>query len=280
MLNQAVATLAPRSGNWRLLAAEGRFEIRLTRDPLDIAAAQRLRFNVFYEEMGAAPTPPMAARRRDFDDFDSVCDHLLVLDHAPALRPRVVGTYRLLRQPVAERHGGFYSASEYEIAPLVDRLGRAGSLLELGRSCVHADYRTNATIQLLWRGIAAYMAEHAITHMFGCASFAGTDVDRLALPLAYLHHHHLAPEGLRARAHAGRYVAMNRLAPEAISLRPALQALPPLVKAYLRLGGYVGDGAVIDRQFGTTDVFVLLPVERIAPKYYARFDRDEALAAV
>ena len=278
MLTETVDSPPRRRESWHLFAAGGRFEIRLSRNPVDIAAAQRLRYQVFYDEMSAVPTPAMAAAERDFDHFDALCDHLLVYDHSRPAGQEVVGTYRLLRHEVADRHGGFYSASEYDIAPLVRKFGVAGGLMELGRSCVQRDYRTNATIQLLWRGIANYMSDHAITHMFGCASLPGTDPDRLALPLSYLWHHHLAPPDLRVRALPDRHVAMDRLGYDNVSLRAAIQALPPLVKAYLRLGAYVGDGAVVDPQFGTTDVFILLPVERIAPKYYAHFERDEACA--
>ncbi|HYM29970.1 MAG TPA: GNAT family N-acyltransferase [Candidatus Cybelea sp.] len=260
---------------WRLTASGGRYEIRLTRNPADIAAAQALRYQIFYQEMSARPTAAMARVGRDFDAFDGICDHLLVLDHARPVGQTVVGTYRLLRQAVAERHGSFYSAAEYDIGTLIAATGAAGGLLELGRSCVHVDYRTNATIQLLWRGIATYMSDHAITHMFGCASLPGTDPQKLALPLSYLHHNHRAPPHFRVRALPERYVSMNILPAEQVNHRRAIQALPPLVKAYLRLGAYIGDGAVVDRQFGTTDVFILLPVERIGEKYMTHFERDE-----
>ncbi len=255
------------------LTAGGRFEVRVTRHPDDIAAAQGLRYRVFYQEMQAMPTPAMVASGRDFDQFDHLCDHLLVLDHDRAPGDRVVGTYRLLRQAIALRHGGFYSATEYDLAPLLAL--RGGSLLELGRSCVHADYRTNATIQLLWRGIASYMIGHGTTHMFGCASFAGTDPALHAMPLSYLHHHHRSPPGLAVSALPERRQPMDLLACEQVSLRAAMRAMPPLVKAYLRLGAYIGDGAVVDRQFGTTDVFILLPVDRIGEKYFSHFDRIE-----
>jgi putative hemolysin len=268
---------ANRAQSWRLVMAGNRFEISLTRDPREIALAQRLRYQVFYEEMNAAPTPEMAAVGRDFDAFDDLCDHLLVYDRERPALQQVVGTYRLLPQNVAEVRGGFYSATEYDLAPLLQKVAGDGGLLELGRSCVHAGYRTSATIQLLWRGIATYMADNAINYMFGCASFMGTDPDRHALALSYLYQHHLAPEEIRVRALPNRHVPMSRLAGSAITPRAAIAALPPLIKAYLRIGAYIGDGAVIDHQFGTTDVFILLPVNRIAPKYYAHYDREEGL---
>lgn len=253
------------------LWAGNRFEVRLARGAADIAAAQALRYRVFYQEMQASPSAEMVASRRDFDAFDTYCDHLLVLDHDRAAGDRVVGTYRLLRQGVAEQHGGFYSAAEYDLGPLFALPGE--SLLELGRSCVHAEYRTNATIQLLWRGIASYMIGHGTSYMFGCGSFAGTDPAAHALPLSYLHHHHRVPPELAVRALPERYQRMDLLAPDQVSLRAAMKAMPPLIKAYLRLGAYIGEGAVVDRQFATTDVFILLPVARIADKYYAHFDR-------
>lgn len=261
---------------WHCVSADGRFEVRLTRSQDDIAAAQRLRYQVFYEEMAAQPSPEMARLGLDFDQFDRLCDHLMVFDRSRPEGEQVVGTYRLLRRGMAEMHGGFYSASEYDLQPMLDNAS-SGGLLELGRSCVHRDYRTNATIQLLWRGISTYVADHGITFMFGCASFPGIDPQQHALALSYLHANHLPPPHCRVRALPSRFVPMNLLPPEQINPRAALHALPPLIKGYLRLGAYIGDGAVIDHQFGTTDVFILLPVERIAPKYQNRFSADEGL---
>lgn len=270
------ASRAPRSG-WHCVSADGRFEVRLTRSPDDIAAAQRLRYQVFYEEMAAQPSAEMARLGMDFDQFDRLCDHLMVFDRSRPEGERVVGTYRLLRRSMAELHGGFYSASEYDLQPMLDFVGASGGLLELGRSCVHRDYRTNATIQLLWRGISTYVADHGISFMFGCASFPGIDPQQHAMALSYLHANHLPPPEWRVRALPSRFVPMNLLPPDQINPRMALHALPPLIKGYLRLGAYIGDGAVIDHQFGTTDVFILLPVERIAPKYQNRFSADEGL---
>ncbi len=270
------ASRSPRSG-WQCVSADGRFEVRLTRSPDDITAAQRLRYQVFYEEMAAEPSPEMAKLGLDFDQFDRLCDHLMVFDRTRPEGEQAVGTYRLLRRSVAEMHGGFYSASEYDLQPMLDYVGGSGGLLELGRSCVHRDYRTNATIQLLWRGISTYVADHNISFMFGCASFPGTDPQQHALALSYLYAHHLPPQEWRVRALPERYEPMNLIPADQINPRAALHALPPLIKAYLRLGAYIGAGAVVDRQFGTTDVFILLPVERIAPKYQNRFSADEGL---
>ncbi len=249
----------------------GSLEVRLARDESEVAAAQALRYRVFYREMSAEPSPAMAAAGRDFDDFDTVCDHLLAIDHAAPGRsgPVIVGTFRLLRRSVAQRFGRFYSAGEYDIARL---LAVEGEHLELGRSCVDAAYRNRATIQLLLRGIGAYVARHGIVLMFGCASLPGVDPDALALPLSYLHHYHRAPPALRPRALPERYVPMDRLPREAIDPRAALAALPPMIKGYLRAGCRVGDGAVIDHQFHTVDVCIVLDIDQVTDKFRNRYE--------
>ncbi len=257
-------------------AASGSLEVRFARDRKEVAAAQALRFRVFYEEMDARPDAVARASRRDADPFDDVCDHLLVVDHDLPATEAVVGTYRLLREDVAADRGGFYSAAEYDLSPLTDGPSRRGGLLELGRGCVHPAYRANATIQLLWRGITRYLEIHGIGVMFGCASFPGTRPDEHRVALSHLHGAHLAPVRCRVRARADRFVPMDTVPPGSYTLREAVRGLPPLVKAYLRLGAFVGDGVVVDHAFGTTDVFVLLFVDRIAPRYLDRFDRRAA----
>ncbi len=249
--------------------------MRLARSAADVDAAQALRYRVFYDEMGARPSPEAAARRRDVDAFDAVCDHLLVTDHERGTET-VVGTFRLLRRSVAERVGRFYTADEYDIDKL---LAVEGELLELGRSCVDGAYRNRATIQLLLRGIGAYVSRYDVVLMFGCASLPGVDPQAQALALACLYHNHLAPPALRPRALAERYVDMNLMAPEAIDRRAALAALPPLIKGYLRAGCHVGDGAVIDHQFRTTDVCVVLEVGRVAHRFRQRYEGGAGTAA-
>jgi putative hemolysin len=245
--------------------------VRLATARWELEAAEALRYRVFYEEMGAHATPDIAATRRDHDAFDEVADHLLVVDHARGEGPEsVVGTYRLLRREAAARLGRFYSAGEYDISRL---LAFQGEVLELGRSCVDAEYRSRGTLQLLWRGIAAYVFKHRIDLMFGCASLHGTDADALAAPLTWLWHNHLAPPALRPHALPHLYVEMNRMPIEAIDTRAVLAALPPLIKGYLRLGGFVGDGAVIDHQFNTTDVCVVVKTDLVTDKYYRHYER-------
>lgn len=262
----------------RPLGRLGSLEVRLADTPAEIKRAQRLRYRVFYREGSAIADAKTLLGRRDADGFDKICDHLLVIDHAQlgeGLRalPPVVGTYRLLPQEVAKRHHGFYSAGEFDLDSLVDRQPGL-RFLELGRSCVLAPYRNKRTVELLWHGIWSYVLQHRFDVMIGCASLEGTDPAQLALPLSFLHHFARAPEPWRARALPHRYTEMNLLPKETIDHRAALRALPPLIKGYLRIGAFVGDGAVVDHQFGTTDVLVILPVDRINGRYIEHFGAE------
>ena len=285
LLRPRTPTSSPEIDRGLSLGRIGTLEVRLAARKSEIRRAQRLRYEVFYEEGAAIPSGLAMLKRRDIDAYDAVCDHLLIIDHAAteakpfrAPRPRVVGTYRLLRGERADAHFGFYSSGEYDLAPLLAR-HPGKRFLELGRSCVLKPYRTKRTVELLWRGIWAYVRAHRIDAMLGCASLEGTDPDRLALPLSFLHHHARAPEAWRAAALPERAVAMDRLALEAVDPRAALAVLPPLVKGYLRVGARFGDGAVVDRPFGTTDVLVVLPVASIASRYVDHFGTDDRRAA-
>jgi len=259
----SVRAAEPRVEVW-----SGALEARLAESAFDLDAAQALRYRVFYDEMGAVPSDAMARARRDFDTVDAYCDHLLVIDHSRG--DHVIGTYRLLRRSVARRHGGFYSAAEFDLSRIESL---AGEVMELGRSCVDAGARNRPTMQLLWRGIAAYVFAHRVQLMFGCASLPGTALDDLAAPLSYLHHHHLAPPHLRARALPERFIDMAKLPPDTFDVERARADLPPLLKGYLRLGAFVGDGAVIDQQFNTTDVCILVQTDLVTEKYYRHYER-------
>lgn len=247
------------------LGRAGPLEVRLATSAADLREAQALRYAIFFDEMGAEPSPEGRAAGLDIDRYDAVCDHLLVLDHDAG--GRIVGTYRLLRQEIAEAHGGFYSAGEFDLGRLVSSARGQGQLLELGRSCVSPPYRTMATISLLWRGIAAYLQAHRISYMFGCASLPGADPDTHGPALSLLHRQHLAPLELRAQALPQHHVEMNRLPEGSYDQLAAVRALPPLLKGYLRVGAKVGDGAFADRCFNTVDVFVVMPVAAITRRY-------------
>ena len=253
----------------------GPLEVRLAQTAAEVRQAQKLRYRVFYQEGSALANPGRLFARRDVDAYDTFCDHLLVLDHAARdshnpSRPAVVGTYRLLRQPLAEEYGGFYTAGEFDIGGLIARHANL-QFLELGRSCVLPPYRNKRTVELLWHGISGYLRQNRTDVMFGCASLDGTDPRQLAMPLSFLHHYARAPDEWRAGALPKRYVEMNRISKEAIDPKEALRVLPPLIKGYLRLGAYIGDGAVVDHEFGTTDVLIVLPVSAIKQRYIEHF---------
>jgi putative hemolysin len=264
-----------RALQWPVLATSGALEVRLAETDHEVTQAQRLRFEVFYEEMSAVPSAEMAASRRDFDKYDDVCDHLLVVDrdaHGEDGQPLVVGTYRLTREKDAEKVGGFYTAGEFDLTRMISGMPRDTKYLELGRSCIHRDYRARpGTMQLLWKGLMAYVARFDIDLMLGCASFPGTDPEALALPLSYLHHFHPMPAHLQVKARPELYVPMDRLPAAAIDAREGIRSLPAILKGYVRAGCCIGDGAVVDRQFDTTDVFIFFPLSGIDARYKSRF---------
>lgn len=252
-------------------AQKERVAVYLAQTPEDLEAAQRLRYQVFYEEFAAKPDTAMAASRLDIDDYDEYADHLIVVDHgARAKNRRIVGTYRLLPQEAAQRYGQFYSSDEYDLTPL---LNTDIKLLELGRSCVLPEYRTRSVLQLLWQGIADYISDNQIGLLFGCASLHGTDVHSISAPLSYLHHYHAAPDEICPRALKGLYINMNIIPKDELNPRQAFKDLPPLIKGYLRAGAQIGDGAVIDQKFNTTDVCVVMPTGQVAERYKQHYER-------
>ena len=235
------------------------FEVRLARDADDLRAAQSLRYDVFVEELGGSGAMVDHDARLERDEFDAHADHLLLFDHARKGAP-VVGVYRLIRDDQADRFGRFYSETEYDLSVL-RRSGRR--LLELGRSCLHADYRGGSAMYELWNGLADYVQAHRVDLLFGTASFHGTDAGRLAPALSLLHHRHLAPPELRARARPDHFQSMNLMAEDDIDRLAAMKSVPALIKAYLRLGGTVGEGAWIDHAFNTTDVLLIMDTARL-----------------
>lgn len=268
-----------------ILGTRNELCVRLTRDDREIAITQQLRFSVFYEELKANPDAASVQSRRDADRFDDFCDHLIVIRRTPLIEGgrynvddgEMVGTYRLLRQSVAEQNGGFYTQGEFDIAPLL-AAKPALKFLELGRSCVLKQYRTKPVVELLWQGIWNYVRRHRLDVMLGCASLEGSDPAAHTQTLDFLARNCAAPPEWSVRALPGRYVEMKSNSAAALDAKTALKALPPLIKGYLRLGCYIGEGAVIDRQFNTTDVLIILPVSNIDPRYFAHFGRpDEAV---
>lgn len=253
----------------------GALETRLAVSKSEIAAAQGIRYQVFAEEMGASMSPENIRLKRDIDAFDEICDHLLVLDTNidGDAEDQVVGTYRLLRNSVAALHGGFYSASEFDIGGMLARHPDK-RFMELGRSCVLPSYRTRRTLELLWQGNWAYALHNRVDVMFGCASFTGVRPEAHALALSFLHHNCPTTPEWSVSALPGLYHSMDMMPAEAVDARRALSALPPLVKGYLRLGAMVGDGAFVDHAFRTTDVMIVLPIANISHRYLNYYGVD------
>ncbi|WP_406870298.1 GNAT family N-acyltransferase [Thioclava sp. 'Guangxiensis'] len=247
-----------------------RLEVRLAASEEDLLASQRLRYQVFVTELGGGGAMVNHAAQLECDAFDPVYDHLLLVDPAidPETLSHVVGVYRLLHSDRAAAFGRYYCDEEYDLGPL-KALNRP--MLELGRSCVHPDHRGGAAMFLLWNGLADYVLTNRIEILFGVASFHGTDLQALKMPLAWLHHHHRAPDALRARARV--FQPMDLVPPEALDRRAAMAAMPNLIKSYLKLGGFVGEGAFIDHDFNTTDVLVMMDTTAMSAKHRSFYTR-------
>lgn len=255
-----------------------RFEVRLARSQSEITSAQRLRYRVFVEEMGAAAGDADHEKRLEADRFDPFFDHLILLDNSREVSDpldRVIGAYRLMRKEVALSGPGFYGADEYNLEKLEKSPRR---MVELGRSCVAPEYRRGAAMHLMWNGLAEYVANHEIEVMFGVASFHGTDPQVFAQALSFLHHKHLAPDDIRVKARAAHFQKMDLLTMDQVDEVAARKQIPALIKAYLRLGGFVGEGAFIDHNFNTLDVCLLMDTERMSPRHRDFYTRTQGEA--
>lgn len=231
----------------------------LARSQNELEAAQRIRFKVFAEEMGAKL--PSAHLGLDIDRFDKYCDHLLVRDHS---NEKVVGTYRILPPEQAIKAGGYYSETEFDISRLANLRDR---MVEVGRSCVHEDYRDGATITQLWSGLAEYVTKNNHEYLIGCASISMGDGGHYAASVYNkIHKLHAAPAEYRVFPHC-------RLPLE--SLNQNLDVIiPPLIKGYLRLGAYIAGEPAWDPDFNCADVFILMPVSRMNARYAKHFMRQ------
>lgn len=253
-----------------MIAADQPFEIRLARDDADLRAAQRLRYRVFIEELGGSGEMVDHDARLERDMFDPVCDHLILIESTRPAPDHVVGAYRLLRGDRMAEIGRFYSESEFDLGPL-RASGRR--LLELGRSCLDPACRGGMGMYHLWQGLGDYIRAHEIEVLFGAASFPGTDLAALAQPLSMLHHHYLAPETLRPRAQPAHFQPMDILPVSALNRVQAMRDMPALIKAYLRLGGLVGEGAFVDHAFNTIDVCLVLDTASMNERQSALYTR-------
>ena len=261
--------VAENIGLGDLCIKSGNLEVRLANNNLEIDAAQALRYKVFFEEMDAVPSKNQKKLKRDIDIYDHYFDHILVVDKSIVgkFQNKVVGTYRLNR---GIKKNLFYTSGEFNIKKLIDY---NGNILELGRSCVHLNYRNGKTMQLLWNFIAQYVIKYNIKIMFGCASFPGINPSKFKNTLNYLHDKYLAPNEIRPVAIESRAVKLDKKNIKNISFKDFLNSIPPLIKGYIRLGAFIGDGVVVDYEFNTLDVCIVLPTKKVASRYMDHYDR-------
>jgi putative hemolysin len=246
-------------------------DLKIADCEIEIAAAQRLRYRVFVQEMGAKSSAQNHKLGQECDKFDPFFDHLILKDTTKDEHDNVIGVYRLLRGDVARNGIGFYSASEFDLSNLLSSKRR---VMELGRSCIDPKHRRGIALHLMWTGLAKYVQDFDIEVLFGAASFSGIDADPFKHALSYLHVNHLAPEDLRVFSQTENSLDMDVLPQGQVDKLTALRQMPPLIKAYLRLGGFVGQGAFVDHNFNTIDVCLLMDTQRMSGKYKAKYEKE------
>ncbi len=248
----------------------GDFVIKLANKKSELNKAQALRYSVFYKEKKAKPTFPKKIMRLDYDKIDKFADHLIVIDKKrKGIKNKIVGTYRLIRGDVASHFGGFYTSSEFDLTKILNAY-KHKEILELGRSCVHKDYRNGTTMNLLWKAIAEYIKLYDIKVLLGCASFPGTNVQEFSKELFYLKSNFSLPKEVSVKSLVNNCLDYNKDNINETDLR-TFAKLPPLIKGYLRAGGKVSDTFFVDYDFNTIDLCVVVQIENIDEKYKNKF---------
>ncbi|MBO7066205.1 MAG: GNAT family N-acetyltransferase [Alphaproteobacteria bacterium] len=255
------------------------YEVRLTKTKEERRQVRALRYVVFCEEEGAGTTEEQRVLREEYDSYDRFAEYMAVFHNG-----KVVGTYRIIDRSAAEKMGGFYTESEYNISKIKKV---AGNIAEMSRACVDPAYRENALVmRMLWAGLAEYVLRRKIVVLFGVASFVGTKPAMSAQAISYLYYHHLTPARLRAVVAAEkmaegvdpRMTRMNILPEVFVDAEEARRQMTPLIKGYLSLGATFGKGVFIDKPFNTYDVFVTLQTKDINAAYQKHFfGREDAL---
>ena len=245
------------------------FIIKLVQTKSELKKAQALRYSVFYKEKKAKPTLPKKLIRLDYDKIDKFADHLIVIDKNR--KNKIVGTYRLIRGDVAELYGGYYSSTEFNLINIVNNYQNK-HILELGRSCVHQNYRNGTIMNLLWKAIAEYVKLYDIKVLIGCASFSGTDPIKYSEELTYLRDNFSLPANLSVESYDNNIYPAYKLNNNNNSnpLR-TFAKLPPLIKGYLRVGGKVSDNFFVDYRFNTIDLFVVVFTDDIDTRYKKKY---------
>ena len=235
----------------------GSIELRIIDDTDELMhKVKKLRYESFFGESNN--------NKYDSDEFDKFCDHLIAIDKSIS-DDYVVGTYRLLLKPKFVKSQKFYSQTEFNISKLTKK--RSLTLLEAGRSCVHKNYRDGSVIKLLWRGLATYIVKNQVDIVFGCASFPSSNHNLFRNQLSYLKHFHPSPQYLKTKPLWNLKVKFRTIDKQLLNSNEEFRKLPPLIKAYIRVGAYVGSGAIVDKEFDTTDVLIVLETKKMLKKY-------------
>tara|TARA_B100001093_G_scaffold449925_1_gene456395 strand:- start:557 stop:1366 length:810 start_codon:yes stop_codon:yes gene_type:complete len=247
------------------------FVIKLADTKSELKKAQALRYSVFYKEKKAKPTFPKKIMRLDYDKIDKFADHLIVIDkNRRGIKNKIVGTYRLIRGDIALHFGGFYTSSEFDLTNILNLYNHA-QILELGRSCVHKDYRNGIIMKLLWGAISEYIKLYDINILLGCASFPGIDILRFSKELSYLKSNFSLPDEMSVQSLVKiNYPIYNKKNTRESDLR-TFAKLPPLIKGYLRVGGRISDSLFVDYDFNTIDLCIIVQTENIDEKYKKKF---------
>ena len=252
-------------------------EVRMAQNQEEIFEVQKLRYKVFVNEFGAKVSFRNMIQSIESDKFDNHCEHLILIDNSvrnSLSKPTVVGTLRLLNSTNAKRFYGFYSASEYKLDKILEM---KRNLLEVGRACIDKNYRGHIALHLLFCGLSKYVLEHDIAFIFGVASFSGNDPILFSSALSFLNYKFSAPKILDFRALAPNSVDMNMISVEKLDHGKAMSQMPSLIKAYLRMGAKVGDGAFVDTKFNTIDIGIIIEVELMDIKYKEFYGRLEKI---
>ncbi len=247
------------------------FVIKLAETKSEIKKAQALRYSVFYKEKKATPTISEKLFRLDYDTVDKFADHVIVIDkNSKGNKNKIVGTYRLIRGDIASKFGGFYTSSEFDLSKIL-KIYKHYHILELGRSCVHQDYRNGTIMNLLWKAIAEYVKLYDIKILLGCASFHGTNVMKYTNELSYLRKNFLLPDELSVKSLDPKICTISTEINSNINDLRIFFKLPPLLKGYLRIGGKVSHDCFVDYKFNTIDLCVVVKTNNIDEKYKNKY---------
>ena len=242
------------------------FTIKIAESNFEIKKAQSLRYKIFFKEKKIKKKSFKFLLQRDFDFYDKISDHLIIIDNNREVKDNVIGTYRLLRGNCAKLYRGFYTEQEFDISNLKKNFS-SKDILELGRSCVHPQYRSGIILKLLWQGISNYIKMYKIKILMGCASFHGTNPSKFKDEFSLLYESYRLPEDYDVKSLQSNEISFNKN----INHSTTLNKLPPLIKGYLRAGGMVSENFYIDTEFETIDYCVIMLTEKIVSRYQNKF---------